>query len=187
MDAHAAAFDNRTACRADSLRGGNSRVPVHATQWSSSMSNIFFCVRAWFKRLLVLGAAFMFGFGASAQGVIASGIEAKPAPMSTASPQVTVLSPPLTMPGLNRQRTVRIYVPPGYASSTRRYPVLYMHDGQNLFDNATSQIMRPRRIVTRCSLLSRVPYSSACGLVTGTKTSEPSSLLSSQSIRTLAL
>lgn len=31
-----------------------------------------------------------------------------------------------------------VYLPPGYATSTDRYPVLYMHDGQNLFDVATS-------------------------------------------------
>ena len=58
---------------------------------------------------------------------------------STAQPNVHVLAP-LTMPGLDRQRTVRIYLPPGYESSKTRYPVLYMHDGQNLFDDATSYI-----------------------------------------------
>jgi predicted alpha/beta superfamily hydrolase len=31
-----------------------------------------------------------------------------------------------------------VYLPPGYAASTARYPVLYMHDGQNLFDTFTS-------------------------------------------------
>lgn len=31
-----------------------------------------------------------------------------------------------------------VYLPPGYATGTARYPVLYMHDGQNLFDVATS-------------------------------------------------
>lgn len=36
-------------------------------------------------------------------------------------------------------RDVIVYVPPGYdAEMERRYPVLYMHDGQNLFDPATS-------------------------------------------------
>jgi len=31
-------------------------------------------------------------------------------------------------------RTVRVYVPPGYEENTlKRYPVLYMHDGANLF------------------------------------------------------
>ncbi len=58
---------------------------------------------------------------------------------STAQPNVHVL-PPLTMPGLARQRTIRVYLPPGYESSKARYPVLYMHDGQNLFDDATSYI-----------------------------------------------
>lgn len=56
----------------------------------------------------------------------------------TASPNVQVLPEPLTLPGLDRQRTIRIYLPPGYAASKQRFPVLYMHDGQNLFDEATS-------------------------------------------------
>ena len=29
-------------------------------------------------------------------------------------------------------------LPPGYDGTTRRYPVLYMHDGHNLFDPAKS-------------------------------------------------
>jgi predicted alpha/beta superfamily hydrolase len=57
---------------------------------------------------------------------------------STALPNVHVLPAPFLIPGLGRERTVRIYLPPGYEQSTRRYPVLYMHDGQNLFDDATS-------------------------------------------------
>ncbi|CAN5180946.1 hypothetical protein BH11PSE10_BH11PSE10_11440 [soil metagenome] len=58
---------------------------------------------------------------------------------STAQPNVSVLAPPLAMPGLNRTRTVRLYLPPSYAASPdKRYPVIYMHDGQNLFDAATS-------------------------------------------------
>ncbi len=35
---------------------------------------------------------------------------------------------------LGPRRHVEIWLPPGYDSSSRRYPVLYMHDGQNLFD-----------------------------------------------------
>jgi predicted alpha/beta superfamily hydrolase len=57
----------------------------------------------------------------------------------TAQPNVHVLAP-LHMPGLGRERIVRVYLPPSYESSTQRYPVLYMHDGQNLFDDATSFI-----------------------------------------------
>ena len=38
-----------------------------------------------------------------------------------------------------QSRDVLVYLPPGYdADPTRRYPVLYMHDGQNLFDPATA-------------------------------------------------
>ena len=57
---------------------------------------------------------------------------------STALSSVQVLKPPLAMPGLNRQRTLRLCLPPSYASEPgKRYPVIYMHDGQNLFDAAT--------------------------------------------------
>jgi predicted alpha/beta superfamily hydrolase len=36
-------------------------------------------------------------------------------------------------------RNVDVWLPPGYAENPeRRYPVVYMHDGQNLFDPATS-------------------------------------------------
>ena len=32
-------------------------------------------------------------------------------------------------------RDVTVYLPPGYdADEDQRYPVLYLHDGQNLFD-----------------------------------------------------
>ncbi|MFC6633216.1 alpha/beta hydrolase [Microbulbifer taiwanensis] len=56
---------------------------------------------------------------------------------STAQENVST-QPPLTIETLQRERHVRIYLPPSYADSDRRYPVLYMHDGQNLFDDATS-------------------------------------------------
>jgi predicted alpha/beta superfamily hydrolase len=31
-----------------------------------------------------------------------------------------------------------VYLPPSYATTEQRYPVIYMHDGQNLFDAGTS-------------------------------------------------
>jgi len=38
-----------------------------------------------------------------------------------------------------QDRDLVVWVPPGYSvDKTRRYPVLYMHDGQNIFDPATS-------------------------------------------------
>jgi enterochelin esterase-like enzyme len=42
---------------------------------------------------------------------------------------------------LRNQRDVIVYLPPGYdAEPSRQYPALYLHDGQNLFDGATSFI-----------------------------------------------
>lgn len=42
---------------------------------------------------------------------------------------------------LNNDRDVVVYLPPGYESNkNKRYAVLYLHDGQNLFDGATSFI-----------------------------------------------
>lgn len=44
-------------------------------------------------------------------------------------------------PQLKNTRTVLVWLPPGYDADTdRRYPVLYMNDGQNVFDAATSYI-----------------------------------------------
>ena len=40
---------------------------------------------------------------------------------------------------LGNRRDVLVYLPPGYSRLSRqRYPVLYLHDGQNVFDAATS-------------------------------------------------
>lgn len=57
---------------------------------------------------------------------------------STASRSVSVMSDSFAMPQLGRARRVWIYLPPDYATSRKRYPVIYMHDGQNVFDAATS-------------------------------------------------
>ncbi len=42
------------------------------------------------------------------------------------------------IPQLDRYRRIWIYLPPEYYTSTNNYPVVYMHDGQNLFDYYTS-------------------------------------------------
>ncbi len=57
---------------------------------------------------------------------------------STAAANVTVLEQRFEMPGLERSRTVRLYLPADYQASNEHYPVLYMHDAQNLFDARTS-------------------------------------------------
>jgi predicted alpha/beta superfamily hydrolase len=42
---------------------------------------------------------------------------------------------------LHANRTVVVYLPPGYRRDTRRlYPVLYLHDGQNIFDPSTAYV-----------------------------------------------
>jgi len=42
--------------------------------------------------------------------------------------------PGVRSPQLGNSRDIHIYLPPSYRSSGRHYPVVYMHDGQNLFD-----------------------------------------------------
>lgn len=61
----------------------------------------------------------------------------KPKPF-TATPQVRVLDSAFQVPQLGRTRRIWIYLPKGYASSKNTYPVLYMHDGQNLFNEQTA-------------------------------------------------
>lgn len=86
------------------------------------------------SRRQCLGSALGGGLGAT---VLAAGLPA--AARSAASRgQVSVLEAALPIPQLGRTRTVRLYLPPSYAASRRRYRVLYMLDGQNLFDAATS-------------------------------------------------
>jgi predicted alpha/beta superfamily hydrolase len=60
-------------------------------------------------------------------------------PASTASNNVHVLDEAFYMPQLDRSRKIWIYLPADYANSEKHYPVIYMQDGQHLFDEATSQ------------------------------------------------
>ena len=57
---------------------------------------------------------------------------------STAAANVQILNPAFYMPQLDRNRRIWLYLPPDYITTTKHYPVLYMQDGQNLFDNVTS-------------------------------------------------
>lgn len=58
--------------------------------------------------------------------------------VSTASKNVHVIDTAFFIPQLNRYRRIWIYLPADYAKTNKKYPVLYMHDGQNVFDDATS-------------------------------------------------
>lgn len=62
----------------------------------------------------------------------------KPKP-NTASAQVQVLDTAFVMPQLGRTRKIWIYLPKNYNLLRNKYfPVLYMHDGQNLFNEQTA-------------------------------------------------
>lgn len=57
----------------------------------------------------------------------------------TASSQVSILDTAFAIPQLNRTRRIWVYLPKDYSTKKKkRFPVLYMHDGQNLFDEATA-------------------------------------------------
>jgi len=69
----------------------------------------------------------------------------KPKP-NTASANVHIMDTAFFMPQLNRYRRIWIYLPPAYGQTdlpagsqvNKSYPVLYMHDGQNLFNEQTA-------------------------------------------------
>ncbi len=57
---------------------------------------------------------------------------------STAAENVAIIDDAFYMPQLDRTRRIWIYLPPDYNNTELNYPVLYMQDGQNLFDTQTS-------------------------------------------------
>lgn len=61
-----------------------------------------------------------------------------PSVPNSATGKVRILNSDFAIPQLNRKRRIWVYLPPDYAFSGKRYPVIYMQDGQNIFDNATS-------------------------------------------------
>jgi predicted alpha/beta superfamily hydrolase len=58
---------------------------------------------------------------------------------STKAANVSILEKEFIIDGLNDiSHKVWLYLPPNYNDSEESYPVIYMHDAQNLFDDATS-------------------------------------------------
>lgn len=53
-------------------------------------------------------------------------------------PGVLEIIPDVYSPELANRRDILVYLPSSYAKSDKPLPVIYMHDGQNLFDPATS-------------------------------------------------
>ncbi len=81
---------------------------------------------------------FTFGSTDSVDVTIANWADAGGGSTSTAAENVKIISTNFYMPQLDRSRRIWIYLPPDYETSAKNYPVLYMHDGQNLFDAATA-------------------------------------------------
>ena len=60
-------------------------------------------------------------------------------PMAPATHGTLKIVDNFASPQLGNSRSLRIYLPPSYGTQPeKRYPVLYMHDGQNLFDATTT-------------------------------------------------
>jgi predicted alpha/beta superfamily hydrolase len=81
---------------------------------------------------------YIFGSSDSVDVTIFNWADAGGGTNSTAAANVKVVSNDFYMPQLNRTRRIWGYFPPDYEVSGLSYPVLYMHDGQNLFDAVTS-------------------------------------------------
>jgi len=56
----------------------------------------------------------------------------------TVSSNVSILDTAFKMPQLNRNRRIWVYLPASYKNSKKHYPVMYLQDGQNIFDAYTS-------------------------------------------------
>lgn len=56
-------------------------------------------------------------------------------PSSVKKPIISVIDEDYLIPHLNRRRRVAALLPHDYHTSEKTYPVLYLHDGQNLFDD----------------------------------------------------
>ena len=57
---------------------------------------------------------------------------------STASKQVSTFT--IEAPQLNTYKKIWVYLPKSYKTANKSYPVIYMHDAQNLFDTETSYV-----------------------------------------------
>jgi len=96
-----------------------------ADAWGSSRLPITACFRRVLQKIII-GVFVVVSFSVQAQVT------------HTRTPNVSILADSFSIPQLQRKRRVWLYLPNDYATSRRRYPVLYLQDGQNIFDEATS-------------------------------------------------
>lgn len=59
---------------------------------------------------------------------------------STATENVLIFDTKFEIPQLKRERQISVYLPPNYKVLNKRYPVLYLLDGQNIFDASRSYV-----------------------------------------------
>jgi predicted alpha/beta superfamily hydrolase len=57
---------------------------------------------------------------------------------STASKNITTFT--IFAKQLHTEKKIWVYLPENYNRTTKKYPVIYMHDGQNIFDTKTSYV-----------------------------------------------
>ena len=92
-----------------------------------------------------------------------------PAPADTRRGAVSVL-PSVVIPQLSTTRNIWVRLPRGYDRSTARYPVVYLFDGQNLFDQGTASFGQEWRVDETLLLLEaegRVPGLIVVGVESG--------------------
>jgi len=83
---------------------------------------------------------FTYGNGATVHVVIYNWRDNSSGGESTAAENVHIIDNSFYMPQLDKTRRIWIYLPPDYETTDNYYPVLYMQDGQNLFDDNTSYV-----------------------------------------------
>jgi predicted alpha/beta superfamily hydrolase len=56
----------------------------------------------------------------------------------TSGDTAQIITQNIHIPQLNRDRTIHIFLPAGYHTSKQKYPVIYMHDAQNIYSTPKS-------------------------------------------------
>ncbi len=88
------------------------------------------------NRLVIYGLMALVATVAGWPLAASAGPKVNPSPLKVSSGTLQTMT--IASPEMGREVTVDIWTPPGYDAKNRRYPVLYMHDGQNLFDAAST-------------------------------------------------
>ena len=116
----------------------NSNIEAHSVGRNGSLSEFWIRTERpyfYFKPVLVSDSSVQWSRGENFLAVATSGapLEIYPYFREDTRCSVCELMPPLAGPS-GAQHRFRVFLPPGYYENTlKRFPVLYMHDGHNLF------------------------------------------------------